>query len=84
MRAQGLSAEAAADLAEATVSEGAPCREQTTSGRLRRKRKAAKAAIDAALQTLADVQVRDPLLSGRLPASCYVAPHLLDLLYALV
>ena len=69
---QESSAEAAPDSAEGTVSASAPCQERTESGRPRRKRKATKAAIDAALQTLADVQVsapcRDPLLSGHLAA----------------
>lgn len=85
-RAQGSSAEAAPDLAQATVSEGAPCQEQTVSGRPRRKRKAAKAAIDAALQTLAEVQVRAlcrvSLLSGCLPANFHVEYYLLDPLSA--
>ena len=69
---QGLSAEAAPDPAEGTVSVSAPCQALIESGRPRRKRKAAKAAIDAALQTLADAQVRAPcrdsLLSGCLSA----------------
>ena len=69
---QELSAEAAADLAEGTLSAGVPCQALTGSGRPRRKRKAARAAIDAALQTLADVQVcapcRDSFLSGHLAA----------------
>ena len=70
-RGQGSSVEAALDSAEAAVSAGAPCQERTESGRPRRKRKAAKAAIDYALQTLADAQVRAPcrdsLLSECLP-----------------
>ena len=69
---QESSAEATPDSAEGTVSASAPCQERTDGGRPRRKRKATKAAIDAALQTLADVQVsapcRDPLLSGHLAA----------------
>ena len=59
-KGQGVSAEAAPDAAEGAGSASAPCQERTDSGRPRRKRKAGKAATDAALQTLADVQVRAP------------------------